>query len=131
MESGIAPWGASRRLSDASPRLRSWAVRERPRGRPSLRLLAGLGLERPWTGPPRRCAVCGCRSRRLRVLAYRARPWSNAYRRLPAGSLAHYSCATVPDEPLELETPRSWLLRPLPAAPTLLEGGWPPERMNP
>jgi hypothetical protein len=134
MARSIGAWGASRRPDAAASLLRSWAVRERPQGRPAFRLLAGLPLEKPWRGGPRRCAVCGLRSRRLRVLAYAARPWSDAYRHFARGALVHYSCATLPDEPLEAELPRSWLVRPwLPSIPPFLldAGATPPERTTP
>lgn len=130
MGSGITSWGASRRPDGRKPR--SWAVRERPEGRPSLSLIPGLPLSSPWRGGRARCDVCGRRSRRLRVLHYRTRPWADAYRRLPAGAKVHYSCATIPDEPLELEFPRDQLLRlrahpsPLPPVEAAVA---PPERI--
>lgn len=131
MESGTARWGASRRPDAAAPR--SWAVAEGTPswGRPRLRLIRGDGLEAPWTGAPAHCAACGLRSRKLRVIRYASRPWCDGYRRLRPYSLVHYSCAVVPDEPLEPEVPRSWLVRPLPPAPlSLLDvGAPPPERV--
>lgn len=55
----------------------------------------------------------------MRVLHFKSRPWCSG-ERLPAESLVHTWCAVVPDQPLDLELPRTWLLRlvrdPLPPA---------------
>lgn len=131
MASGTRSWRAPRGPDDLTGRFRIQAVARPLRGPSPLRRLPTGVLEEPVQGAALLCQVCRGPGKRLRRLNYPARPWLDAYRRLPAGALVHYRCATVPDVDLgrsfpQLYTPPGVFLGEL----RFLQGARAPEGMQ-